>query len=375
LQLERRDYFPPNTPYQLPNIRQDWHSYNTDELSANIIIKFLADLNDKNSIDHRTSGGIPFYPGTILQATHEQQTVTNQKLVLLKGLREINLPVARGVAKDSLNFIEQLVKDLELLWQVFDVAYTVIIDAGILVLNIAIGIVIALITIWNIIMTLLTVIIDTINAIINIATIGLVDEILPFDGSNGMINTYPSFVPFQGFQQPASSDFDNRLNALLIENDILTVPKVVMIDTSRPEFIANRIGYLHSSNPSVVNTEYLWNNFYHIDAFIDASGNPNNKVNRFTKISPALNKSSEKNRCILSLNDFNNLVSNSKFLDQFGEEIIADSIQWFIEQNGAAEFNYRKLGWLKHPQHPDVIRRAEEIAINLKLKISIPNGQ
>ena len=155
----------------------------------------------------------------------------------------------------------------------------------------------------------------------------------------------------------------------------MSAPKLVMIETpwnepGNPKFgTSERVGYIHSQNATIVNALNLWNQFYFIDAFVGSDHN------RFTKISPSLNSSSEKNKFSLSLKDFKSLVANPKFRDNFGEAVIADSVQWYIEHNGAAEVSFRKKGWLANPQHPNASNRSQEIAVNLKLKLSIPNGQ
>jgi len=294
LVLERRDYYPSGTPYQLPDIRQDWNGYNTDELSANILIRFADDLNDKNCIDK--------YTGTILQATHSQIITTNKELVTLKGLREIQINAARGINKTGLNFIEKLV-----------------------------------------------------NSISSIAS-ALFGTPLPND----------------------------RINCLLLENDMVTTPKLLWVDTTRSEFTSGggysgqqRIAYLKGANQTVINAKWLWEHFYFIDAFVPDPAVPATpQHNRFTKISPALNKDSEKNPFILSLADFKNLVSNPKLKDNFAEEIIANTIQWRIgDESGRAEIEFRKAGWLKNPQSNNGAIRTQEININLQIKTSLPNGQ
>ena len=142
-----------------------------------------------------------------------------------------------------------------------------------------------------------------------------------------------------------------------------------MIDTGRVEYITSRIAYLSTRSREVVNAEYLWNNFYFIDAFEGAINN------RQTKISPALNSPSDTNAISLHLSEFKQLVANPEFTDSFGEPVILDSAEWFIEQNGKALIEYRKKGWLKKPESLNAFERQEEIAINLKVTISTPNGQ
>ena len=374
LVLERRDNSPTTSTFQLKDIRQDWNGYNTDELVSNIHIKFQVDQNDRNSVSHISASGTPFYLGTRLQATHEQITTNDKALVLLKGLREIDLPVARGVAKDKLTFIEQAVKDIEYIWyQIANVTFEVaedVINALIDVLNFTIiPLINTLIVVWNAIMSIIAAIINVINDIIS-AIVSLFGGSGPpdFNGQSLQLSLLPN-IGHVNFTAPQPNDFSNRINALLLENDMVHIPKLLLVDTSRPEFTQSRIAYLHNNNASVINAKHLWDKFYSIDAFVGTINN------RRTKISPALNTPDERNPTTLSLADFLTLASNRDFLDNYGEVAEADSVQWFPEQNGRAEFAFRKKGWLKDPQHPVASSRAEEIAINLNLKISVPNGQ
>ncbi len=382
LVIERRDYFPPSTPYQLPDIRMDWNGYNTEELAANIIIKFQSDLNEKNCIDFIDKNGNPFYPGTIAQITHQQNITVDPLKICLKGLREINLPVARGAAKDRLNFIEKAVGDIEIVWKAIVDAFIAILDGIIAVLNAAIVLINVLISIIN---AVITAVIDVINVVISI-----VDAISSLFGGSGphkldvgkfQIPSIPP-IPYISFI-PLTNDLGNRINALLLENDMVNTPKLLLIDTSRSEFINRRIAYLKEdgsaqTNTKVINADWLRKYFYCIDFFADNPDyahlqNPVN--NRFTKISPSLNKYTEKNLFTMSLKDFKNSVNNPKMLDNFGEEIIAESVQWFPEKNGAAEIRFRKKGWLRDFSNFNGAKRAKEIAINLNLNISLPNGQ
>lgn len=359
--LERRDFYPVGTPYSLPDVRQDWNGYNTDELFATMILRFADDLNERNCIDNIDSNGNPFYTGTILQATHQQNSTNNPLLVCLKGLREINIPCARGVQKTELTFVEQAIEDLDNFLEIIITPYYLAIDAFILIAN-------AIIVVINILITLMIAIIDLINTIIDAINWIPGVDIDNIDDSNSLKTIDPiSFInPFKNY---GKHDFSNRINAWLFENDYINTPKLLMIDVNRSEFINQRIGYAHIDNRTTVNAEYLWDNFYKIDAFV---GTPNN---RFTKINPALNKESDKNRVAVSLKDFKNLVSNPKFLDNFGEVVIADSLQWYPEQNGATDFQFRKAGWLNDPQNPNGAKRAKEIFINLNLITTLPDGQ
>ena len=375
--LERRDYFPQQTPYRLPDVRQDWNGWNTDEMSATIEIRFADDFNDKNPIDQ--------YLGNILQATTQQKTTIDPLKVNLKGLRIIQLNVSRGIRKKKLSFIEDIYIGLQH-------AFNAILDAGNVVINVAINtanltidLINLFIDVWNGLMTIT-------NAIINIIgdIIGAISSL--FGGSNNLgtfsgliLPKIPNINPIK--LSISQTFFPTRIGCLLLENDMVTVPKILMVDTNSIYFNESggysgqkRIAYLlpdiqmNVNNQSVsmnaiCNAQQLWNDFYFIDAFVGA------KNNRKTKIIPANNHDADINKIYLSLSDFKNLVSSPKFEDNFAEEVEAESIQWYPEQNGTATVAFRKQGWLADAQNIDGTKRAKEININLQLNISIPNGQ
>ncbi len=369
LVLERRDFYPASTPFVLPNIRQDWNGYNTDELYANIEIMFQGDLNDKNCIDK--------YEGTILQAITHQIITNDPRLVSLQGLRTIMIEASRGVRKEHLNIIERIVGDIEIVWHLIWDVFVIPLNVIIAAMNVVIAGINLLIAIWNLLMFVIGTIITAIQDLYR-----LINNLLGGSNGVGSVNTNNltikplPFIKFVTFQSLQSSIFTDRIGALLLENDMVTTPKFLLVDTNRSEFTEaggysgqKRIAYIHEDNQRVVNSQYLWDNFYKIDAFVG----PQN--NRFTKISPATNHEGDENPIIIKLRDFKNLVSNPKFKDNFGEEVIAETVQWHIEKNGRTTLDFRKEGWLADPQNLDGIKRAEEININLAISTSLPNGQ
>ena len=367
--LERRDYYPSSSSYQLPDIRQDWNGYNTDELTANILIRFEDDLNDKNCIDK--------YIGTIFRATHQQIITTNQALVLLKGIREIQIGAARGVRKEKLNLIENIHKDLYAAFHVIANAGIIAINAAIVVMNAFIVVINAFITVFNILVNVIMVIVNIIKSIISAISALFGGSFNPPSFNWTPLNSnWVNFIAPIALLPVNPSSYTERIDALLIESDMVSTPKLLLVDIARAEFNApggysgkKRIAYLHADNSKIINAQYLWDNFYSIDAFVGSNHN------RYTKISPALNKDSDKNPITVTLSDFRQLVSNPKISDNFGEEIIADSIQWYIEKNGEANIEFRKKGWLINPQSTIGTERAKEININLQIKTSLPNGQ
>lgn len=374
IRLERRDYASGSSSYQLPDLRSDWNGWNTDELEANIILKFAVDYTERNSVDFKTATGISFYTGTILQATHQQITTINKNLVSLKGLRQVDFPVSRGAMKDRLTFIEKAVEDLAILWDAITVLGNIgiaAINVLIVALNTVIVVINALIFIWNAIIFVLNAITTVLNAIIDAVNTlpGVdIDNITVFSNGNLTIG-YAGYIQPIAFISFPNFDFSNRLNALLVESDLLNVPKLVMVDTSRAVYAGQRIAYLHNQNREIVNAQYLWDHFHFIDAFVGAVNN------RKTLLSPSLNSPSEENAATVHLSELLDLIRNPEFMDAFGEPVTLDSAECFIEQNNKTVFHYRKSGWLKEPESADPFTRSEEIALNLKLNISTPNGQ
>lgn len=369
LSMERRDNYPAASPYQLPDIRQDWNGYNTDELDATILIRFMDDLNDKNCIDK--------YIGTILQATHQPISVNNAILNNLKGLRTVQIAAARGIMKTELNMIEKIHLVMEIAFNEIQNAGITQINNAIEIFNLAIKIVDIIIHVWNALMKIIVEIINVIGDVISaIGTLFGGHGVGTFTGHLLTIPTI-TMIKYLPLLPLVPVSYGQRIGALLLENDMVTTPKLLMVDTARAEFVASggysgqkRIAYLHKDNEKVINAKWLWDNFYHIDAFVGSANN------RFTKIIPSLNKDTDINPLILSVSDFKNLVSNPKFKDNFAEDVIAESIQWRIgDDSGRAEMQFRKAGWLKDPQNQRGSVRAQEININLQLSISVPNGQ
>lgn len=385
--LERRDFYPPGTPFKLQDVRQDWNGWNTDEMSATIILQFLSDLNDKNCIDFVDASGNPFYPGTILQATTQQTVVNDVLKICLSGQRNIQINAARGAAKDQLNFIENSVAVLEQIWNATVTVLDTIANFYIVQLNVYIAIVNFAILIWNGLMTVVAALINFVNNIWYVITsmIGAISSLfggsntpnpaLSFNGSSLMANPLP-FITLLSPQPAWSMATVPRVGALLLENDMVDTPKLLLVDTGGPAFNGiggysgkRRIAYIHPANRTTVNAQKLWTDFYAIDAFV---GSPNN---RFTKIAPENNHESEENPTTMRLADFKNLVSNPKFKDNFNEDVISETIQWYLEKNGRALLHFRKSGWLADPQNPNGTKRHTEININLNLALTLPNGQ
>ena len=90
--------------WSLPDVLILSKRYNLNELKGTKVIQFKVDQNDEWTIDK--------YKGTAYEVKTTPISVQNPKAVLLKGIDEINFPVALGTRKDELNSIEKLLKGL-----------------------------------------------------------------------------------------------------------------------------------------------------------------------------------------------------------------------------------------------------------------------
>jgi hypothetical protein len=106
--FERRDYWQQTSGLTLPGIFNDQErllnrfSPNTSEFIANYNIHWAYDTQDQNTLDDTT--------GLTFQAITKPNTVTDQKLVNMKGLAEISIPFALGKRKNSLTALETFAK-------------------------------------------------------------------------------------------------------------------------------------------------------------------------------------------------------------------------------------------------------------------------
>lgn len=85
--------------YTMPSVRINSKKYNTNELSANVFIKFSTDSSDSWTIDNFT--------GTNYEVITTPKTIKDKRKNGIRGLDEIGLPVALGTRKGKLNIVEK----------------------------------------------------------------------------------------------------------------------------------------------------------------------------------------------------------------------------------------------------------------------------
>ena len=108
VQIERRDYWEnisTNTTLPALNLqdsRQNEYVLNTDEAWKRSYIHYQVDYSDTHTLD--------LFDPTDAEFSTEPLNVINDDLVSIRGLNDINIPFALGVAKGSLSYIEEFAK-------------------------------------------------------------------------------------------------------------------------------------------------------------------------------------------------------------------------------------------------------------------------
>jgi len=294
LWLVTKDYNVSNPEYVLPDVctvgyedRLEF-TLNLDEFKSNTYLTFQTDITEKNTLQN--------YTGTAYQVMIQPQRTVNANMVLMKGLDEIRFPFARGTEKTELTVPEKIV------------------DSFLTILSPIVGV---LINAANAIIGVLNQIITVVNNVLSkLATIGIkVKFKLP---------TIPTIK-----NPDLSNLFKNRKGMLLLEKDLFTVPKLLMLNVaSNPKFTK-----IHSDNSFIVNAKYIYNTFYSVSSFIPSASFPN--ANQFIK----------KNvKVPFIFTNFMAVKDNNKIYLKDGTEALIYSLKWNpFEQTADISLGINKL--------------------------------
>jgi hypothetical protein len=283
LSFERRDYNLSTPTYELPQIERDGYRVNIDDFKSNIYIEFATDLNDKNTIQQ--------YNGTATQIQTLPKTIINKDMVLAKGFDRRSIPYALGKRKTDFTVPEKIIR-----------ALAKVIDP-------VVG---TLIKLVNAIIRVINAIVEAIKKLLNLLRkIGIK---IDFDPD-----------PIKEIQYtPLGELIDDRIGMLMLENDFISAPKMLLID----EKSNARKTKLTSDNETTVNAGYLWNNFHLIDSF-DFSIFANTNQYKIYEIS----------NVPFCFEDYEKVRNNNKIIDGEKEGII-DSLTWNI-YNQTADIKFR----------------------------------
>jgi len=190
---------------------------NASEFVANHILSFQTDQVDGNTIDQ--------WAGTNVQSTLTPVNLVDRRKSLMKGVRKIQIPFARAYAKTELTVVEEVV----------DVFFNVL---GLL-LGGLVSIINAAIEAVNQITKLINKVIDKLDSL-GIKINFQIQSIDPVE-----------YTPLQDL-------IDNRIGMLILEKDMIGVPKVALLDVGATE----RDTKISTNNGTYLNASYLWQNFY-----------------------------------------------------------------------------------------------------------------
>jgi len=108
VKFERRDYLQ-NISSNLIKValnnqddRTESYTYNTEEAWKRYYPHFQTDFSDTHTLDQ--------FESTDAEYSTEALNIVNADLVTIQGLDEVNIPFAKGVRKDGLNWLEKLAK-------------------------------------------------------------------------------------------------------------------------------------------------------------------------------------------------------------------------------------------------------------------------
>jgi hypothetical protein len=124
--------------------------------------------------------------------------------------------------------------------------------------------------------------------------------------------------------KPIGESIENRLGMLMMENDFISTPKILLINEANDSLNTK----LSSDNQSVLNSVYLYNNYHFIDSF---DSKIYDKTNQY--------KVYEVDNVPFCYDDYIKVKNNNKLRDGEKEGLI-DSLSWNIF-NQTANIKYR----------------------------------
>jgi hypothetical protein len=279
LTFERRDYNNSSPVYELPVIEKNGYRANADEFISNMYLEFATDLNDKNTIQQ--------YAGTAAQITVLPKKVINKRMVLTKGFERRSIPFALGKRKETLTVPEQIIKTLA---KAFD-------------------------PIVGTLIKLVNAIIKVVNAVIK-----AIRKIIKALNTIPKVNINFDPAPIKAIRySPVGELIENRKGMLMIENDFISVPKILLVNEQSNE----RNTKLTTDNESVLNCVYLYNNYHFIDSFDSKIYSNTNQYKIY-----------ELDNVPFCYDDYIKVKNNNKLYDGEKEGLI-DSLTWNIWQQTA----------------------------------------
>lgn len=284
VKLERVDWNGSVESYIIPDVRQDFERLNTEDFFANYLIEFATDGNDKNTVQE--------YTGTIYQNTISPISYTDEKLRLMRGLKQVKIPFALGKRKETLTIPER------------------VLDTFLSVVGV----------IMNGLIAAANGVISIVNAIGDI--IDTLGNILDFFGIDNNLEG-PDVEPLDYVDFGAI--INDRIGMLMLENDSVLIPKMLLVERGSTD----RKNKIYASHKSYLSAKYLWDNYHNINSFVPTAINPNGNQWKIKTVNVRF-----------SLNDFLLVKNNNRIFDYNGRKCLVDKLKW-NPWNNYATITYR----------------------------------
>ena len=208
--------------FQLPDYDVTNFTTNARDIIGNYSIAFSTDQVDKNTLDQ--------WQGTEVFNYLYPKNIGDKRLKLISGQRKVQLPFARAIRKNSLTIIEEYA---DLLLDGVDAALSVIV----LLIN---GVIAAV-----------NAFLDAIKKIKNaLSTVGIN---IPFSP--------PGITPLK--QPELDSFIDNRIGMLVLEQDMIGVPKIALIEQGTED----RKTKIAADNQAVIKAKFIYERFHASESF------------------------------------------------------------------------------------------------------------
>jgi hypothetical protein len=287
LTFERKDFNDSTPVYQIPPIERNGYTVNADDLVSNLYLEFATDLNDKNTIQE--------YDGTTAQITVLPKKTINKDMVLTRGFERLSFPYALGKIKTDFTVPEKIIKTLA---KVIDPVVGTLIK-------------------------IVNTIIKTVNAIIK-----AIKKLLKALKKVGIkIDFNPDPIKEINYT-PIGELIDNRIGMLMLENDFINTPKILLIE-EKGDPINTKV---KSTNQSTLNSVYLYNNYHYINSF---DSQVYGKTNQY--------KIYKVEGVPFCYDDYIKVKNNNKLYDGEKEGVI-DSLSWNIwEQTANITFRINEI--------------------------------
>lgn len=287
LRLEREDYNNSSASYIIPDIYSPSFKTNANELNSNYLIEFQTDVNDKNSINDFT--------GNIVRVYTAPNLVVNKDMLLTQGYNQQAIPFALARRKEDLTVPEKILNVL---------------------LKIATAIINPLIVVVNGIISVINLVAKAINSlknVLNLIGIKLVIKIPPIKKINAV--DFGAIV-------------NDRIGMLMIENDSILTPKIMLLSLGS-NYRQNKI---YSTNKSIFNAKYLYDNFHYIQSFVPVGGVHNQYIRKSIQNVP------------FCFDDYEKVLNDNKIYTSDGKIARIENLKWNIwDQVADIDYRYNEL--------------------------------